>query len=173
MIEGYDIRPLPKSYLRKVVDLYIKHQEVAATEPGFMGWRVARQFSTYWDRSNTIMGCFDENNILVGYIAWVFNQVENPYEGTRFTIYDEERGRYRVVTVCWHDQLLVVPLHRRKGLGTKMMNTMIQMTNGNRIRNICHEEWLVDYYESFGFENILHSRIIQYPDQEYWINERL
>jgi GNAT superfamily N-acetyltransferase len=172
MIQGYDIRPVPKSYLRRIVNLYIEHQEVAATEPGFMGWRVARQFSTYWDKKNNVLGCFDENNNLVGFIAWVFNQTDNPYEGTRFVEYDEEKKRYRPVTVCWHDQLLVVPMHRRKGLGTELMNTMLRMVNGNRVRNICHEEWLLDYYRSFGFETIHHGRTIQ-TDQDYWINERL
>jgi len=170
-IIDYDIRPIPRSYMRRIIDLYIKYQDVGATDPGFKGWRIARQFSHYWDRNNEVMGCFDKNDDLVGFIAWIHNHIDDPYRGVPFVEFDEEKGRYVRSGIWWHEQLLVVPKHRGNDIGRTMMNTMLNMVNG-RIRNICHEEWLVKFYESFGFENIYHGQVPKNPDQLYWINER-
>ena len=168
----YTIQPLPRSYLRRVVDLYKEHMLVGTTEPGFMGWRVNRQFSMYWENGGSVLGSFDPSGKIVGFIAWKIERTLDPYKRLNVK-FDDEKQRYIVAEkICWHDQLLIVPEHRGKGLGRKLMEKMFSMVETRLIRNICHEEWLVKYYESMGFVNMYYGVVPQNVDQIYWINER-
>ena len=168
----YTIHPIPISFRKKVIDLYKEHMLVAATSPGILGWRINRQFSVYWDNGGGILGCLDTNNELVGFVAWKIERTLDPYRGLVVEFDDKKKRHVMVEPICWHEQLLVVPTHRGKGLGTRMMREMFSVVNSNKICNICHEERLVKYYGTMGFVNVYNGIVPQNPDQVYWINER-
>lgn len=166
-----DVRRLPRSYLKKVVNLYKTYQRVASTEPGMFNWRILRQFSTYWDPEGIILGCFDQKGDLIGFVAGKESYYEDPYQGIMVEAHRNHRGRSRIKRIFWHEQLLVIPEHRREGIGTLLMRSLLEEVSGDVIRNICHEKWLVKFYNGFGFTNIYARKVPQNPIQIYWINE--
>ena len=166
-----DIHRLPRSSLKKIVNLYKTHQTIARTEPGIFNWRISRQFSTYWDPGGMILGCFDRKGELIGFVAGKESYYEDPYQGVVMEPQRDGRGRYRIKRIFWHEHLIVIPDQRRNGIGTSLMSSFLKEVNGNVIRNICHEKWLVEFYKGFGFENIYVGNIPKNPMQIYWINE--
>lgn len=171
MDTSHDIRHLPRSYLRKVVNLYKIHQMVASTKPGIFNWRITRQFSTYWDPGGIVLGCFDDKGNLIGFVAGKESYYEDPYQGIVVEPQRNHRGRTRIEKIFWHEQLIVVSDQRRNGVGTALMRSFLKEVDGNVIRNICHERWLVGFYKRFGFTNIYVEKVPQNPLQMYWINE--
>ena len=167
----YDVRRLPRSYLKKVVNLYKTYQTVASTEPGIFNWRISRQFSTYWDPGGMILGCFDQEGELIGFVAGKESYYEDPYRGVIMEPQRDDRGRYRIKRIFWHEQLIVIPDQRRNGIGSSLMTSFLEKVDENVIRNICHEKWLVEFYKKFGFKNIYAGKVPKNPMQMYWINE--
>lgn len=166
-----NIRHLPRSYLKKAVNLYKTYQTVASTEPGIFNWRISRQFSTYWDPDGMILGCFDQNGNLIGFVAGKETYYEDPYQGIMVQAQPDQCGRSRIKRIFWQEQLLVIPEHRREGIGTLLMKMFLKEVSGNVVRNICHEKWLIKFYNGFGFTNIYARKVPQNPIQIYWINE--
>jgi len=166
-----DIRHLPRSYLKKVVDLYKTHQTIARTEPGIFNWRISRQFNTYWDPGGIILGCFDQEGNLIGFVAGKESYYEDPYQGIMVEPQRDDHGRPRIKMIFWHEHLIVVPDQRRNGIGTALMRSFLEKVNENVVRNICHERWLIGFYNTFGFTTIYGGKVPKNPNQMYWINE--
>ena len=108
---------------------------------------------------------------MIGFVAGKESHYEDPYQGIMVQAQCDHRGRPRIKRIFWHEQLLVIPEHRKEGIGTLLMKSLLESVNKNVVRNICHEKWLVEFYSGFGFTNIYAGKVPQNPIQIYWINE--
>ena len=86
-----------------------------------------------------------EENELIGYIDCVSNGVTDAY------IQD----------------LMVKPEYQRKGIGTKLMNMMIDYLKGNHIYmiSVLFDESLKSFYEKFGFYTMLSGQMETYKSE--------